>query len=310
MEKVFRPAKSGREVVSILKLKLPMPFAGRREAFTLIELLVVIAIIGIIAAILLPVLQKARERAEGAECMNNIHQIQLGWVMYNADNNGKFAYNCTGTASGDVNWVSSYEDYSGATDDTNYAKLVNSSYSLLAPYVTNPRSYHCPADQSKNHGSTGLPRVRSYSMSQAIGPNNQGTASGQGKWLGSTSDSGSVNAAEDYTVYLQESMMHGGLGPADLWVLIDEDPDHINDGAFAVNIPASPATASWVDYPTKYHANGCGISFADGHAEIHGWVDPGAIPMPTFQPTTQAATKVPKNADVYWIASHTSAYYP
>jgi prepilin-type N-terminal cleavage/methylation domain-containing protein/prepilin-type processing-associated H-X9-DG protein len=284
----------------------------RFNAFTLIELLVVIAIIGILAGILLPVLEKAKERALGAQCMNNLHQIQLGWVMYNNDNIGKFPYNSTGNAAGDLNWVANDEDYSGSSDDTNYQKLVDSRYSQLAFAVTDPKVYHCPSDQSKNFGSTGLPRVRSYSMSQAIGPNNNGTATGQGKWLGSTSDSGVVNMASTpsdpiYTVYMQESMMRGALGPADIWVLIDEDPDHI--AAFAVNIPSSPALTYWVDFPTKYHADGCGVSFADGHAEIHGWRDPGIIPTPTFKAQTQAAVKWASNPDVQWLASHTSSKY-
>jgi prepilin-type N-terminal cleavage/methylation domain-containing protein/prepilin-type processing-associated H-X9-DG protein len=314
MEKGLSLRKFNRETVSISNLKLPVPHKRRREAFTLIELLVVIAIIAILAAILLPVLEKAKERALGAQCMNNLHEIQMGWVMYNNDNNGKFPYNSTGSASGNVNWVSSDQDYSGASDDTNYQKLVDSRYSLLALGVTDPKVYHCPSDQSKNFGSTGIPRVRSYSMSQAIGPNNQATATGQGKWLGSTSDSGVVNMPSTlsdpiYTVYMQESMMRGALGPADIWVLIDEDPDHINDGAFAVNIPSSPAQTYWIDFPTKYHANGCGVSFADGHAEIHGWRAPGIIPTPTFTTQSQTAVKWAGNPDVQWLASHTSAKY-
>ncbi len=175
MQKLLSLNANRKEMVSKLNQKLPAPIMGRRKAFTLIELLVVIAIIAILAAILLPVLQKAQQRAQGVQCMNNLHEIGYGWVMYNNDNNGYFPYNSTGAASGNVNWVSSDEDYSGGSDDTNYVKLVNSASSLLALSVTDPKVYHCPSDQSKNFGSTGLPRVRSYSMSQAIGPNNQGT---------------------------------------------------------------------------------------------------------------------------------------
>src|ERR1700734_2818029 len=70
-----------------------MASQGRRGAFTLIELLVVIAIIAILAAILMPVLNAAKLKAQGVEFMNNLHQLAAALPMYTDDNNGWFPMN-------------------------------------------------------------------------------------------------------------------------------------------------------------------------------------------------------------------------
>lgn len=290
---------------------------ARIRAFTLIELLVVIAIIAILAAILLPVLETAEKKALMTDCENNLHQVQLGWIMYNQDNNGYFPYNLANGSSSNLNWVANHENYSGESSDTNSVLLVDPQHSQLAPYVNNPAVYKCPADQSKQFGLTGAPRVRSYSMSQAIGPNNKGTVTNpnQGSWLGSLGDNGTVNVATQppstYTVYLKDSMMVGALGPGDLMVLIEEHPDSINDCAFAFNMPSSPSQTYWIDKPTSIHGNAGDFSFADGHCEIHGWQRPGAIPPVTYSAQIGGAQySVPKDPDVLWMAHHVSTFYP
>ena len=94
--------------------------------------------------------------------------------------------------------------------------------------------------------------------------------------------------------------------PALLWVMIDEHPDSINDGGFAVQMPSSDTATRWVDVPANYHNNACGFSFADGHSEIHKWLRPGAIPAVTYVGMSGLINS-PRNPDVIWLAKRTSA---
>lgn len=261
--------------------------------FTLIELLVVIAIIAILAAMLLPALSKAKAKTQGVYCMNNLHQIIITWKMYADDNRGMFPPNEDNQFGG---WVRGWLDYSGSTDNTNLQFLLDPQFAKLGPYTKSPLVYKCPADQSKSRGLVGEPRVRSIAMSQAIGPDrNNRSVAPRGQWLPNP----------PYRVYIKETDL-SDPAPSNLWVMIDEHPDSINDGGFAVQMPATTTATQWIDVPAKYHNNACGFGFADGHSEIHRWLRPGAIPPVTYRGLS-SVINTPNNPDVLWIAKRTSA---
>lgn len=243
------------------------------SAFTLVELLVVVAVIGILASMLLPALARAKTKAQGIGCINNLRQLQFCWLSYCGDFNDALPANSVTTpqlqpraqmASTSNSWVAG-NAWSDTTSD-------NLKRGVLFSYHESVGLYRCPADKSTVRDEGKMPRTRSYSMS----------------WY--------MNLWTDPTEpYGWHRLCHiRRPGPAQALVFVDEHENSIQWGIFALNHPdlyEQPGTTVWwwLSAPATRHGASGTVSFADGHAEVWPWREritvqgPKAIPWPDWR---------------------------
>ena len=226
----------------------------KHRAFTLIELLVVIAIIAILAAMLLPALSKAKSRATGVSCLNNLKQLTLAATIYAGDFRDAIPPN----ALNDVRaWVAG--DVSFLPGATNVADI---KAAVLYPYNKSAAIYHCPGDQVAVNGQN-VQRIRSYSLNGMMGDN-----------YGTTTDVHPGLAEHKKFTEVTDP------GPTEASLFVDEQADgnrnlcSIDDGYFAVNLGTKGAAkTTWRNIPASRHGNGGQFSYADGHVEKVKWLE-------------------------------------
>ena len=250
---------------------------SRGLGFTLIELLVVIAIIAILAGLLLPVLAKAKIKAQAVGCMNNTKQLTLACLLYAGDNNDHLL-DAGAMATADMRDPMS----------TDFIDLYNTlAGDPLSHYVgRSVKIYQCPGDTRKSTlaGYVGRPEARSYSMNCFIG-------------------SYFHNRGEFFFLSFVKTADLTRPGPVNTMVILDEGPS-INDSFFLVDMsgydPINLAGKRLNDNPATYHKQAGSFSFADGHSEIHPW-------RVNFNFPGSQVNTAPGNLDVDWLQSKTTA---
>ena len=281
---------------------------GRRlRGFTLIELLVVIAIIAILAALLLPVLNKGKLKAQGIQCMGNHKQLTIAWKMYSDDNNDTLLY-ASGvppyTAHDPDVWVSGWVNWQDPGNPSNWDVNQDLAQSPLWPFCCKSAAiWRCPADRSAvNVNGQRFPRVRSMSMNIWVG-------GFRGMDFGLSGDSGPyAYGGKDWRVYLKLADMTDP-GPGQTFLLLDMREDSIDVGNFAPDMtgwPAHPGQTGFYDLPGSYHHRAGGLSFADGHSEIHRWRDDRTMPPLVTSGDVPDEFSSPNNNDVIWLQAHST----
>jgi prepilin-type processing-associated H-X9-DG protein len=158
--------------------------------------------------------------------------------------------------------------------------------------------FKCPADRATvlDNMNRRVPRIRSISMNPFMG-------GPDGSFFG-----GSLSANSAYQTFKTLSTMSQ---PSRLFVFLDENEDSINDGWFALSMQGYMTAGAnvMVNWPAYYHNRAAGFAFADGHSEIHRWLDSRTMPLVrdmTLVQNLNGMSFSPNNPDVFWIQDHAS----
>jgi prepilin-type N-terminal cleavage/methylation domain-containing protein/prepilin-type processing-associated H-X9-DG protein len=295
-------AGRGRALAHIMeqqRMKQVMPKhdkEGAARGFTLVELLVVISIIGLLAGLLLPALAGAKSKASAISCLNNQRHLMLACLLYAGDFDDALPYNMgadeirrTVSQHRYWNWTSSIMSWELDADNTNTVLLTEGG---IGPYTSRvAKIYRCPRDSAVSDiqaaaGWRG--RVRSYSMNAMVGDAGEYSRGGD-----------NVNNPG----YRQFFKLGQIPSPSDIFVLIEEHPDSINDGYFL----NKPDSLEWIDLPASYHQGAANLALADGHMESHQWrltsTRPPAQPDAAKLPLRLSMTD---RADFQWLMERTT----
>jgi len=237
----------------------PQAGVGGLGGFTLIELLVVIAIIAVLMGILMPALRLVRDQGRRLHCLSNVRSLTMAWFMFQSENDGVLVggnvpRSATFRTSSEVMWVEPPQDFGGSyrgdSNPTAEDEKRGIRKGALYPYVKEVDAYRCPSDQRKR---TNLATFRSYSIA--------GGMNGEERFLYTK------RAIRKYSEIKNSSTKYVFVE--------DADPRTWNMGSWILY----PTGNSWADPLSIWHNKRSTLGFADGHAEVHRWLDQRTIEM-------------------------------
>jgi prepilin-type N-terminal cleavage/methylation domain-containing protein len=282
-----------------MKFRTSFPSRGKSgfvqfNAFTLIELLAVIAIIAILAAMLLPALAKAKLKAQQAQCISNMKQLQICWQMYTDDNQDSVPRNNTHDANSWINGAAGADNGNESTAQ-GATNLLGLSTGLLWNYNKSYGVYKCPAAKGTTQsGLDGSLLVRSYSITSRLGNTNETIMNSPSLPNGQILKSSNIKSPV----------------PANASVFVDESMRTIDDGYIAIdNYQSTSANATakgaYQNSPSIRHGGTTmALSYADGHSGVLSFNEGETEPF-------QATGSVPASQFQDWLTLYETIYpYP
>jgi hypothetical protein len=225
--------------------------------------------------------------------LSNQKQLIVAWTVYSGDNNENLVLN-----GGDANATSTsphlwaYGGNHGSPETlTNQQFLVGANFALFAPLLPAAAIYRCPADKSLwplwDAAGMMVPEIRSYAMNS---------------YIGTLANLGPDVINPTYKLYQKTSLLNAD-SPVNRFVFMDVNPANICTPAFGVDM----TLATWIHYPSDLHRQRGVIVFADGHTEVHHWLDNRTMPLLASGTFIGHNDSGGGDADLAWIAAHTTS---
>jgi prepilin-type processing-associated H-X9-DG protein len=257
--------------------------------FTLSELAVVLAVIALGTVLVLPALARTQPQSRAIQCLNNLRQMQAGAQAYANDFADVMLPNApisATTGNAGSGWCPGSEDWSASRFNINTEIYRTNG---LGHYVANVMVYKCPSDTIPSANGQ---RIRSYSMNGYMGTY--------------YAQNGSWPLDSRYIPYVKTTDLVGSVPPSMGMVFMEESMNTLNDGYLEMNL----SIPLWPDLPGSYHNGAMGVSFADGHTELHQWVTAFTMVPVRYGYRDFNVPTSGTNPDWLWFRAHAAALKP